>query len=642
MPLTKLNQSYLSVFMSVKLSLFERCVIAKIGSQELCDLQENKKISLEKLKEMQQKFEDCVCSQKRFLELLKMDDRFVKEILKKFSFFKYCRFNKDNIKTIATKLGNEDFFETASILNPFQVHDQSLIYMAASSGKLDFFKYIFNKYGPLSVTSEDNETGGAGVYLLQTVKNLDVFKYVEDNIFRPNFDEWIDSNLYMLIINCVQSNNLDLVKYVTSKIDQGRLRSEYFQTIPFYLDLGDSANIDLVKYLNELNFDLNITCLQPTVHDNYDYGGVDKTVFHIALEKGNLKFIQQLDEIYNFKSHKYEYPLICSAICSGKREVIDFILSENDKDNINEVLSVCAEYGNLDIFKFFISYFKIDPQDLNKITDRFDHSLLSYCGRSDNIDLISYILEICPSLLQNKQDCVSLLCLGIFHNNFEIVKYILEKDSSLINADLSIASINTRGCRTIFDLAIFQLDQVICLSILELVPNIKDLSSEYSLDNLVFIKNCAVANLRQIVLHLKGMIFQNKNPISTHYKITKILKVLDNYLQREVFQNGKNPLHFAVERGDKDLFDNLSWNGWDIKALDDLGRSTFDLAILGNDYELVIKLATIYDLEFIFKDGKIEEEILSKVSNEKIKNFLKDLGKVRRLSEDLKKKIDAL
>ena len=219
-------------------------------------------------------------------------------------------------------------------------------------------------------------------------------------------------------------NQLEIVKFLTSKPECNRESANKLGNLPLHLTCGFSGNVELVRYLvEEAGCDINAK------------GENDYTSLHWACEKNQLeivKFLTSKPECNRESAERFgNLPLHIACIFSGNVELVRYLVEEADCDinakgsNDNTSLLWACYKDQLEIVKFLTSKPECNRESANKFGNLPLHLA---CGFSGNVELVRYLVEEagCDINAKGENDYTSLHW-ACYKNQLEIVKFLTSK-----------------------------------------------------------------------------------------------------------------------------------------------------------------------------------------------------------------------
>ena len=221
-----------------------------------------------------------------------------------------------------------------------------------------------------------------------------------------------------------EKNQLEIVKFLTSKPECNRESANKFDNLPLHLACLYSDNVELVRYLVEE------ACCDINAKGNCDY-----TSLHWACEKNQLeivKFLTSKPECNRESANKFDnLPLHLACLYSGNVELVRYLVEEaccdiNAKGN-NDYTSLhwACEKNQLEIVKFLTSKPECNRESANKFDNLPLHLACLYSG---NVELVRYLVEKagCDINAKGNNDYTSLHW-SCHKNQLEIVKFLTSK-----------------------------------------------------------------------------------------------------------------------------------------------------------------------------------------------------------------------
>ena len=232
------------------------------------------------------------------------------------------------------------------------------------------------------------------------------------------------NNDYTSLHWACDKNQLEIVKFLTSKPECNRESATKLKNLPLHLACGFSGNLELVRYLVE-QAGCNINAK----------GNNDYTSLHWACEKNQLeivKFLTSKPECNREAGDKNSNrPLHIACLYSGNVELVRYLVEEagcdinakgsNDYTSLHEA----CENNLLEIVKFLTSKPKCNQEAQSYKGYRPLHLA---CGFSGNVELVRYLVEEagCNINAKDNNDYTSLHW-ACDRNQLEIVKFLTSK-----------------------------------------------------------------------------------------------------------------------------------------------------------------------------------------------------------------------
>lgn len=203
-----------------------------------------------------------------------------------------------------------------------------------------------------------------------------------------------------------------------------------------YCSLDKSGECrDSELWINRSEKDFNIELSQPTTFEHYeDILNSESTLnAHINSEELDLYVINEnIEVLKNFMIYDPNFfdNIFYSAVKNNKVDVVSWLFSnfEYDSSIINDGLLLAAEYGNLEIFKYFITF----PYD------DINHALIK-ASEMGKLNIVRYIIDIYTTeTYSNPQplDLDNALITSATNKHEDIVDYLINDGYNTIGKRL--------------------------------------------------------------------------------------------------------------------------------------------------------------------------------------------------------------
>ena len=311
--------------------------------------------------------------------------------------------------------------EAGCDINAKGQNDYTSIHIACAKNQLEIVKFLTSK--PECSRQSANNLGNLPLHLACSFfGNVELARYlVEEAGCDINAK---GQNDYTSLHFACEKNQLEIVKFLTSKPECNREAGDKDGDRPLNLACGFSGNVELVRYLvEEAGCDINAK------------GQSDYTSLHWACHKNQLeiaKFLTSKPECSHEAGDKFgNLPLHLACGFSGNVELVRYLVEEAGCDinakGSNDYTSLhwACEKNQLEIVKLLAS----KPECNRECPDKFGNLPFHLaCGFSGNVELVRYLVEEagCDINAKGQSDYTSLHW-ACHKNQLEIAKFLTSK-----------------------------------------------------------------------------------------------------------------------------------------------------------------------------------------------------------------------
>ncbi len=219
-----------------------------------------------------------------------------------------------------------------------------------------------------------------------------IFKYFVDIIDINSMDQ----EKYSATDYAIIENDLETLKYLINEGAVINLNKIYFLKI----------NIDILKYLKELNLELK---------NKIDFNKIKKEhALKIAINEESIEDIKYLIKTFNIDMDKIEIGGT-GSIFLGNTPIIHSIIYKKSKS-----LKYLLEIG-----------LKTDQ------TDQYGWSPIHYAAQRRSIEILKILLKANVDLNQSSENGRSVLCCAIRNSNLEVAQFLIDNGADL-NIDFEL------------------------------------------------------------------------------------------------------------------------------------------------------------------------------------------------------------
>ena len=311
--------------------------------------------------------------------------------------------------------------EAGCDINAKGENDYTSLHIACEKNQLEIVKFLTSK--PECHHEAEEKYGDRPLHIACMFSgNVELVRYlVEEAGCDINAKESNDCT--SLHIAC-ETNQLEIVKFLTSKPECNRESTNKFGNQPLHIACLYSGNVELVRYLvEEAGCDINAK------ESN------DCTSLHIACEKNQLeimKFLTSKPECNRESTNKFgNQPLHIACLYSGNVELVRYLVEEAGCDinakgeNDSTSLHIACEKNQLKIVKFLTS----KPECNHETGDEYGNRPLHIaCKFSGNIELVMYLVEVVGCDINSKTVNSKVpLQIALDEKNFDLVQYLIAR-----------------------------------------------------------------------------------------------------------------------------------------------------------------------------------------------------------------------
>lgn len=255
------------------------------------------------------------------------------------------------------------------------------------------------------------------------------------DFIKPHDYNYGARNNYRVIFVAIENGYNNMVKYILDKIDV-RQCNEIYYGVSIECD-----NIEMVKYFSREK-KVNITIFDQDCLKNcsinatryfFKCGKLKNINFDIMGDRNFSKdFIIQLFPLIKKYDDQYDdidLEIIQAVINNDLQKIIEIHSEGFDLNKSNNFMILAAKLNHLDIVKYICE--TCDPS-LNLINIIFKSEL-----NPKYLDVIKYLFNIYPTLISENQSDCNILKIAIYHNNFDLVKFLFSVGFSLNEYDAS-------------------------------------------------------------------------------------------------------------------------------------------------------------------------------------------------------------
>ena len=295
----------------------------------------------------------------------------------------------------------------------------TILHLACAHNQLEIAKFLISKYNHELVDRHGNQPLHIACNISHSVE---LVTYLVEEV-HCDINAKGQNDCTALHIAC-KWNDLQIVKFLTSKPDCDREIEDKYGQKPLYIACTQSNNIDLVKYLvDEAGCNINAKGL-----NGY-------TALHAACYCKNLNIVKflTLKSCCNkeLEDKCGKRPLYIACESSGNLELVRYLV-EVAGCNINSKgpndytpLHIACEKNRLDVVKFLTSKPGCNCEVEDKHNNRPLHLACEYSG---NIDMVKHLIEEagCDVTSKGRNDYTSLH-IACRTGQFEIVEFLISK-----------------------------------------------------------------------------------------------------------------------------------------------------------------------------------------------------------------------